>query len=145
MQTSEKPRTIDLAEFADAIDSAPFEYAVCSVATADTDGAPDISLKGSVMVFDRDRMAFWERAHGQTIENLRHNPKIAILYRNRERKISGLRFYGVAEVLPSGDLREQVRARTVPAELEKDPDNKGIAVVIRVDRVSDMRTTIQQR
>jgi hypothetical protein len=35
-------------------------------------------------------------------------------------------------------------ARTVPAELEKDPERKGLAVVIRIDKVTNMGGQVLQ-
>jgi len=145
MQTSTSAGPIDLTQFAEAINVALAEAVPCLIATCDDEGHPDIALKGSMMVFDRDHLAFWERSHGTTIENLQRNPYVAVLYRNRERKVSFWRFYGAAEVLPTGDVREQVRAKTVQAELDKDPDNRGIAVVIRIDRVLEPGRVLQQR
>ena len=145
MQASTTAGTIDLTPYAEAIDNALAEGVPCVCATADPEGHPDITLKGSMMVFDRDHLAYWERSHGLSIENLRRNPYVAVLYRNRERKVSFWRCFGVAEVVPTGELREQVRARTIEAELSKDPDNRGIAVVIRVDRVVESGKVIQQR
>ena len=57
---------IDLREMAEAIDSALAEGNVCLVATASAAGMPDVAFKGSVMVFDTDHLAFWERSGGQT-------------------------------------------------------------------------------
>ena len=89
------------------------------------------------MVFDRDHLAYLERSHGVSIENLKRNPRVAVLYRNSSKRISARRFYGVAEVHAAGDMREQIRARTVAREIEKDPENKGIGVLIRINRVVD--------
>ena len=83
------------------------------------------------MVWDKDHLAFWERAHGTTLENLRENPHAAMFYRNRDRGVGARRFFGVAELYPTGEIREAVRSRTVQAELDRDPDNKGVAVVVR--------------
>lgn len=145
MQAATTPGLVDLTQFAEAIDVALAENTPCLCATCDEHGHPDVALKGSFMVFDRDHLAFWERSHGTTIENLRRNPWVAVLYRNRERKVSFWRFYGEAQVLPTGEVRDQIRARTVERELAKDPDNVGIAVLIRVDRVVEPERVLQQR
>jgi uncharacterized protein len=125
---------IDLSEMATYVDRAHEDGLTCLVATASRDGQPNLAFKGSVMVWDRDHLAFWERAHGETLSHLRENPRIAVVYRN---KAAGKtwRFYGATELHDDGALREQVMARTVPAELERDPERKGVAVLIRVDRV----------
>jgi uncharacterized protein len=126
---------IDLSEMAEFVDRAQDEGLTCLVATASRDGQPNLAFKGSMMVWDRDHLAFWERAKGETLAHLRENPRVAAVYRNRAAG-KAWRFYGVAELHDAGPLREQVMARTIPAELERDPERKGVAVVIRVDRVT---------
>src|SRR5436190_205391 len=97
------------------------------------------------MVLDQDHLAFLERSHGASIENLRRNPQVAILYRNSAKRISARRFYGVAEVFSEGPLREEIRARSVAREVEKDPHNQGIGVRIRIDRVVDGQADVLQQ
>jgi len=43
--------------------------------------------------------------------------------------------YGRAELHEDGPTREQIMARTPAPELEKDPERRGIGVLIRVDRL----------
>jgi hypothetical protein len=125
---------IDLSPMADYIDRAYDEGFPCLVATASSDGGPNLAFKGSFMVFDRDHLAFWERSKGETLAALEENPRVAVLYRNKPAG-KAWRFYGVAQLHRNGSLREQIMARTIPAELEKDPDRTGVAVLMRVDRV----------
>ena len=126
---------IDLSEMAEYVDRAHDDGLTCLVATASKDGQPNLAFKGSLMVWDKDHLAFWERAHGETLAHLRENPKIAAVYRNRAGGKTW-RFWGVAELHDGGELRERIMARTIPAELERDPERKGVAVLIRVDRVA---------
>ncbi|MGH2584256.1 MAG: pyridoxamine 5'-phosphate oxidase family protein [Dehalococcoidia bacterium] len=135
---------IDLSEMAEAVNSALAEGNVCLVGTASATGMPDIAFKGSVMVFDKDHLAFWERSKGQTLENVESNPQACVLYRSRERGVAW-RFFGVAEVIAEGGLRQQVVERTVQAELDRDPERTGVAVLIRVDRIVAGRNVLQQR
>ena len=125
---------IDLSEMAEPINVAFAEGTPCVVATASRDGRPNLAFKGSTMVFDRDHLAFWERSHGEILADLRENPYVAVLYRNAQRG-QAWRFYGQAELHTSGTLRQEVMDRTIQAELDRDPERKGVAVVIRVDRV----------
>ncbi len=125
---------IDLSDMAEYVDRAHENGLTCLVATASADGRPNIAFKGSMMVWDRDHLAFWERARGETLAHLRENPRIAVVYRNKAAG-KAWRFYGVTEVHEADPLREQVMARTIPDELERDPERKGVAVLIRVDRV----------
>jgi hypothetical protein len=43
-----------------------------------------------------------------------------------------------------GALRDQVMARTVKDELDKDPERKGAAVIIRLDKVTNMAGQVLQ-
>ena len=118
----------------------------CLVGTVGEDGYPSLGPKGSVLVFDDQTLAYWERSHRSSIVNV----KVVVYYRNpaaRDKLPGGaVRFYGRAEVHESGPVREKVRAMVVPAELEKDPENKGIAVLIHVDRIGDLGgKTLQSR
>jgi predicted pyridoxine 5'-phosphate oxidase superfamily flavin-nucleotide-binding protein len=126
---------IDLSEMAEYVDRAHEDGLTCLVATASSDGQPNLAFKGSVMVWDKDHLAFLERAHGETLSQLRENPRIAVVYRNRAAG-KAWRFWGVTELHESGELRDKVMARTVQAELDRDPERKGVAVIIRVDRVA---------
>lgn len=135
---------IDLSGMAEAVDVAYAEGTPCLAATASKDGWPNIGFKGSVMVFDRHHLAFWDRSHGETLADLQENPRIAVIYRNPKRG-HHWRFYGEAELLSDGDLRQQIMERTIPAELEKDPDRTGVAVLIRVSKVLEARKLIQER
>ena len=70
-------------------------------ATASRDGMPDIAFKGSAMVFDKENVAFWERALGQTYANLKENPGVCVLYRNAATRVAW-KMFGQAEVLTEG-------------------------------------------
>ncbi len=135
---------IDLSEMAEAVNGALAEGNVCLVGSASPDGMPDIAFKGSMMVFDKDHLAFWERSKGQTLSNLEGNPQACVLYRSRERGVAW-KFFGAAELHPSRELREQIMARTVEIELSRDPERTGVAVLIRVDRVVQGRNVLQSR
>lgn len=131
-------------EMRDAINNALADGTPVVVATASPDGRPDLAFKGSVLVWDPEHLAYWERSRGETLRNLEANPHICLLYRNPQRGLAW-RFYGIAELHPDGDLRARIMERVVPAELERDPERKGVAVLIRVDRVLRGRDVIMAR
>lgn len=133
---------IDLTEMAEFVDRSGPDGFTMLVATASKSGAPDLAFKGSVMVWDKDHLAFWERAHGVTLANLEENPQVALVYRNRDAG-KNWRFWGDATLLRDGEVREGIMARTYQPELDRDPERKGVAVLIRVNKVSG--TTSQQR
>lgn len=114
------------------------------VASSSKAGIPDIVFKGSTMVWDEEHLAFWERSHGQTLRNLEENPNICLLYRNPARRLVW-KFFGHAELHRDDALRQQIMGRTVEAELARDPERKGIGVLIRVDKVLQGPTVLMQR
>ena len=115
----------------------------CTVGTSDKDGQPQLSLKGSVMVFDSETLAYWERAKRSALENVAENPKVVVLYNNMDDKIRW-RFYGTAEVHESDTIRDEVMARTVQAELDRDPDRLGVAVLVKVNKIAELSGTVLQ-
>jgi predicted pyridoxine 5'-phosphate oxidase superfamily flavin-nucleotide-binding protein len=128
------------------IDPALAKGTPCLVATASKDGVPNVGYKGSVMVFDDDSLAYWERTRQGTLENVEENPNVMILFRDPATRASW-RFVGKAIVHKEGPLRDQVMARTVQAELDRDPERKGYAVIVRVDKVLPLsgQTPMQSR
>jgi len=130
-------------EMQELVDRANGDGFSCTLGTADKNGQPQLSLKGSVMVFDPETLAYWERAKRSALENVAQNPKVVILYNNPERRIRW-RFYGTAVVHESGPIRDAVMSRTVQAELDRDPDRLGVAVVVRVDKISELSGNILQ-
>jgi predicted pyridoxine 5'-phosphate oxidase superfamily flavin-nucleotide-binding protein len=118
----------------DLIDPALAKGNPCLVATASKDGIPNIGYKGSVMVFDDESLAYWERTRQGTLQNVEENPNVMILFRDPAAR-AAWRFVGKATIYKEGPLRDQVMVRTVPAELDRDPERKGYAVIVKVDKV----------
>ena len=125
------------------IDNALANGCPCILATAAADGEPDIGYKGSMMVFDNESLAYWERTKRQHLKNVQENPKVVVLFRDPKTRLN-FRFQGVATVHESGLIREQIMSRTVKDELDKDPERKGAAVVIRVNKVTNLAGQVLQ-
>ena len=126
------------------LDEALANRNVVLVASASGAGVPDIAFKGSVMVWDAEHLAYWERSRGQTMRNLTENPNICLMFRNPETRISW-KFFGEAQVLDSGELREQIMARANPLELKQDPERKGAGVLIKINRVLERGQPLMER
>ena len=128
------------------IDPALANGCPCVVATVSANGLPNVGFKGSVMVFDDTSLAYWERTLQGSLANVEANPNVMIVFRNPATR-AAWRFLGKATLHKNGPLREQVMARTVPAELERDPDRKGYAVIVAVDKVLPLsgQTPMQSR
>jgi hypothetical protein len=140
---------IDMNGDMQVIDCAHADRVDCLLGTANAEGAPQISPKGSMMVFDGGRLAYWERSARTALANLGANPKVVVYYRNSAKseqfpRGAVWRFHGLASVLTEGAERDQIYERTVPAEQEKDPDKKGAAVLITVERITDLGGNVIQ-
>ena len=131
-------------EMKELFDTALADGFACLVGTATKDGQPQISPKGSVMVFDDETLAYWERAKRSGLANLEENPKVVVYYSHPVKRIRW-RFYGEASIHESGPVREDVMSRTVQAELDRDPERLGVAVLIRVDQVGELSGNILQQ
>lgn len=128
------------------IDTALARGCPCIVATASKDGMPNVGYKGSVMVFDDESLAYWERTYQGTQHNLDENSQVMVLFRDPATR-AAWRFVGEATTHTEGRLREQVMARVVQPELDRDPERKGFAVLVKVDRVLPLsgQTPMQSR
>ena len=140
--------SIDLTQFAEIVDNARTdgERGVgTGVVATSNDGQPDLALKGSLMVWDADHLAWWERGRAETEAAVRANPHVAILVRNLVRDRRALRFYGDARIVEDPQLRERIWDRVNQVEKDTDPEKQGVAVLVRVDRVRAGRFDIQRR
>jgi hypothetical protein len=139
---------IDLLQFAEIVNNArtDHEQALTTplVATAN-DGQPDLAYKGSTMVWDKDHLAWWERSKRETYAALGTNAKVAIWVRNPVRDRRSLRFYGEARIVDAGPERDAVWARVIQTEKDQDKEQRGVAVIVRVDRVRAGPFDIQRR
>ena len=130
-------------EMRDLVNSALADRVPCFVATASSDGDPQISMKGSVIVYNDDTLAYWERSKRTALDNVRQNPKIVVFYRNPEKRYNW-RFHGTAIVEESGPIREEVMGRTPQAELDRDPERQGVAVLIKIDKIDELSGNVLQ-
>ena len=97
------------------------------------------------MVYDDEHLALWERGKGSTTANWHDGNKVTVFFRKSELRSAGVlpkggiaRFYGKAEIHKSGAAYEEVWRRLVQPEKERDPDKKGFAVLIKVERAEDL-------
>ena len=122
-----------------------FPANVCLVGVALPDGYAQISPRGSTMVYDEQHLALWERGKGSTNAHLRDGTKVTVFLRKPALREAGLlpkggiaRFYGTAQVHKSGPVYDKVWERLIPPEKERDPQKRGYAVLIRVERAEDL-------
>ncbi len=117
---------------------------VCLLGTSGEDG-PNISPKGSMMLFDDNHLAYWERSKKQALANLQHDNRVIVVYSNmqaqRDKVLESgiLRFYGVAELHESGPVHDAIFARLNERESTHDGADAGVGVLIRIERAQDAR------
>ena len=122
-----------------------FPEHVCLVGTALPDGYAQITPRGSTMVYDDEHLALWERGKGSTTGHLHDGSKVTVYFRKPQLRADGVlpaggiaRFYGVATIHKSGAAYEEVWRRLVQPEKDRDPDKKGFAVLIKIERAEDL-------
>ncbi len=115
------------------------------IGTVLPDGYVQIPIRGSTAVYDDEHFSLWERGRGSTTANLADGTRVTIFFRKPQLRADGLlpaggiaRFYGVAKVYKSGEAYEEVWRRLITPEKERDPDKKGFAVLIKVERAEDL-------
>ncbi len=125
-----------------------FPNDVCLVATVLPNGYAQVTPRGSALVFDDSHFSLWERGKGSTTENLADGSKVTIYFRKPQLRADGLlpkggiaRFYGTARLFKSGPIYEEVWTRLVQPEKDRDPDKKGFAVLIEVERAEELDGT----
>ncbi|MEE9285878.1 MAG: pyridoxamine 5'-phosphate oxidase family protein [Dehalococcoidia bacterium] len=132
-------------EMRDRIRDAVANRTPCLLVTASAKGEPNLGYKGSLMVFDDDHLAYWERVRKGLLEHIEENPNVTVFYSDLGARVHW-RFHGTATVHASGLIREQIMARTIQSELDRDPERKGYGVLICVDKItSPAREVLQER
>lgn len=106
---------------------------------------PNISPKGSMLVFDDGHLAYWERTKNKALENVRHDNRVVVFYGNFKAQRDGmlesgfLRFYGTAELHENGPVRDAIFRRLTPREQTHAGADTGIGVLITIVRAEDVR------
>ena len=109
------------------------------------DGYAQVTPRGSTMVYDDEHLALWERGKGSTNAQLRDGTKLTVFLRKPALREAGVlpkggvaRFYGAARVHKSGPVYDEVWKRLIQPEKDRDPERKGFAVLIKVERAEDL-------
>jgi hypothetical protein len=122
-----------------------FPANVCLLGSCLPNGFAQITPRGGTMVFDDEHIALWERGSGSSAEAMGDGSKLTIYFRKPSLREEGLlprggiaRFYGTAKIYKSGPIYDEVWRRLIPPEKERDPEKKGYAVLIAVERAEDL-------
>lgn len=116
----------------------------CLLATSGPAG-PNISPKGSMIVFDDRHLAYWERSKKVALENVAHDSRVVVMYANFKCQRDGvlesgfLRFWGTVEMHESGPVREAISAKLTKREQEHVGADTGIGMLIRITKAADVR------
>jgi hypothetical protein len=116
----------------------------CLLATNGSEG-PNITPKGSMIVFDDTHLAYWERSKRAVLENLSNDKRVCVMYANFRAQRDGilesgfLRFFGTAEMHESGPMRDAIFAKLLPREQNHAGAEAGIGVLIRIEKAIDIR------
>ncbi len=116
----------------------------CLVATCGPAG-PNISVKGSMIVFDDAHLAYWERSKRTALDNLSHDKRVCVMYSNfkaqREHVFESgfLRFFGTVELHESGPMHDAIFAKLLPREQTHVGADTGIGALLKIDSAIDIR------
>jgi hypothetical protein len=104
------------------------------LAAVSPDGKPVASFRGSVQTYSDDQLGFWARnAEGGTLDAIRANPNVVLVYRSATTPV--LQFHGRARITSDDGERKRIFERAPEREQAADPERKGAAVIIELDRV----------
>jgi hypothetical protein len=122
-----------------------FPADVCLVGSVLPNGFAQVTPRGSTMAFDDNHIALWERGKGSTSANIVEGSPLTVYFRKSQLRQEGVlpkggiaRFYGRAHIHRSGPAYEEVWRRLVQPEKDRDPDKKGYAVLIEIERAEDL-------
>src|ERR1700733_5788451 len=110
----------------------------CLVATYGPAG-PNISVKGSMIVFDDAHLAYWERSKRTALENLSHDTRVCVRSLVVAAQLAGVLesgfspFFGIGALHVSGAMREAVFAKLLPREQTHAGADPGIGALLKIE------------
>ena len=122
--------------------NAAFPAHVVTIGTVLSDGFAQISPRGSVQVYDDNHISTWERGIGRTQEEIRDGSPVTFFYSNFDLVGEGMgfvRLYGRASIHREGAVYDRVWANLIEPEKKRDPERKGFALLVAIERVQDLR------
>jgi hypothetical protein len=131
-----------MVEIPDAVRAVINSEAPDRVSVMGISGGPDgyvqLSPRGSLMVFDDTHLAVWERGGDRP-----NGSKVSFYFRAKDSLKTAVpagvvRFFGKTEAHRSGPIYEEVWARLISIEKGGDPEKKGYAVLVEIERAEDL-------
>lgn len=108
------------------------------IATVCPDGTPNLSPKGTTIVWDEDHLAFADIHSPGTVQNLLHNPAIEINVVDVFTR-KGYRFRGTAKIFSEGEVFDKVIASYGEAASKYRINN---IVLVKVERLLQITSPI---
>ena len=125
-----------------------FPANVCLLGSLLPNGFAQVTPRGGTMVYDDEHIGLWERGRGSSAGAMQDGSKLTIYFRKPSLREEGVlplggiaRFYGTAKIYKSGPVYEEVWRRLVQPEKDRDPDKKGHAVLIEIERAEELDGT----
>jgi hypothetical protein len=105
------------------------------LACVSAEGKPVLSFRGSIQAYSDDQLGFWVRGlDGGTLRAIGANPAVAFMYRANDTRAM-FQFHGRARVAVDEAERARVFENCPELERNADPDRKGAAIIVDLDRV----------
>lgn len=126
----------------DHIDAFTIEEPIL-IGTTAPDGYVRMSPKGSTCIYDDETLAYWDRDIATQAGYIANDMPVTVYMRRRELvdllpRAGAARFFGKAQVHRDGPIRDKVWELIVEPEKERDPERKGFAVLIPIERAEYM-------
>ena len=102
-------------------------------ATVCPDGTPNLSPKGSTIIYDDDHLAFVDLGSPGTLSNLERNPAIEISIVDLFVR-KGYRFKGTATIVTEGSVFDEIRSSYQGSAVQALISNVRSAVLVKVER-----------
>jgi hypothetical protein len=116
----------------------------CLVATTGPRG-PNVTPKGSMIIYDDTHLAWWERSKRAVLDNLANDPRACILYANFKAQRDGvldsgfLRFFGTVALHESGPVHDKIFSLLLPREQTHAGADAGIGALFTIETAIDAR------
>jgi hypothetical protein len=114
------------------------------VAYVDHDGQPSLSFRGSTQAYSDNQLAIWVRNPdgGGLKAALEKNPRLTLMYRNPQTR-ANFQFRGRGHIENSEEVRRKVYDNSPKGEKDRDPEQKGMPLIIDLDRVDGMMPPVR--
>ena len=123
-------------EIREAIASAFDNGNIVTVAYNGDDGWPRVSRRGSTQVTGPQQLAIWLRKRDDGVAKaMGSRPEVTLFYLDLADRGVVYTFYGLGIVPDDPVVNDQVWAATPQREQAQDPDRRGVALIVELQRV----------